>query len=136
MAGNADVFVVLPLLLHTGPSDHPDVAAWPGLLAILGFAMKRLAFANRTLAYTGEAVLPFYILHQNVLLWVGFFVVEWAVPDLAKYLIIALSSLLIIALLYEYAVRRFNALRFLFGMRPVRQAIPTDDLLPATQPGV
>ena len=97
--------------------------------------MKHLAFANRTLAYTGEAVLPFYILHQNVLLWVGFFVVDWAVPDLAKYLIITTSSLLIVMLLYEYLVRRFNALRFLFGIRPLRWAISTDELLPAPQPG-
>jgi len=126
---------VMPLVLHTGPGDHPDITAWPGLLAILGFAMKHLAFANRTLAYSGEAGLPFYILHQNVLLWVGFFVVEWAVPDLAKYLIITLFSLLIIVLLYEYLVRRCNLLRFLFGMRPIRRAISTDELLPATQPG-
>ena len=129
------ILAALPLILHTGPGDHPDITAWPGLLAILGFAMKHLAFTNRTLAYSGEAVLPFYILHQNVLLWVGFFVVEWAVPDLAKYLIITTSSLLIVMLLYEYLVRRFNGLRFLFGMRPLRRAISTDELLPAIQPG-
>ena len=47
--------------------------------------MKHLTFINRFLAYSNDAVLPFYILHQNVLLWVGFFVVGWAVPDLGKY---------------------------------------------------
>jgi glucan biosynthesis protein C len=133
--GLTAVLAALSLVLHSGPGDHPDVTAWPGLLAILGFAIKHLSFANRFLAYSGEAVLPFYILHQNVLLWVGFFVVNWAVPDLAKYLIITLSSLLIIMLLYEYAVRRANVLRFLFGMRPVRRAVSPDELLPVAPAG-
>jgi glucan biosynthesis protein C len=131
--GLTALLAVLPLLLHTGPGDHPDITAWPGLLAILGFAMKHLGFGNRFLAYSSEAVLPFYILHQNVLLWVGFFVVTWPIPDLAKYLLIALSSLLLVMLLYEYLVRRANVLRLLFGMRPLRRAALSDDLLPATQ---
>ena len=134
--GLTALLAILPLVLHAGPGDHPDITAWPGLLAILGFAMKHLGFANGFLAYTGEAVLPFYILHQNVLLWVGFFVVNWAVPDLAKYLIIATCSLLIVMLLFEYLVRRFNIiLRFLFGMRPVHPVPLPKDLSPATQPG-
>jgi len=62
-------------------------------------------------------------------------VVDWALPDLAKYLLISLSSLLLIMLLYEYLVRRLNVMRSLFGMRPLRRAVSMDELLPATQPG-
>ncbi len=36
------------------------------------------------LTYATHAVLPFYILHQNVIPWLGFFVVTWPVPELAS----------------------------------------------------
>jgi hypothetical protein len=58
-------------------------------------------------------------MHQTVLLCVGYFVVQWQIPDLLKYGIIAPSSFAIILSLYEFAVRRVNVLRFLFGMRPL-----------------
>jgi len=63
-------------------------------------------------------VLPFYILHQTVILSVAYFVVQWAIPDLLKWLIVVPVSFAIIMLLYEFLVRRFNVMRFLFGMKP------------------
>jgi glucan biosynthesis protein C len=59
-----------------------------------------------------------------VILSVGYFVVQWAIPDLLKFVIIATISFAIIMLLYEFLVRRFNVLRFLFGMRPLKRAAP------------
>jgi glucan biosynthesis protein C len=93
--------------------------AWCWVLAILGFGMKRLNFSTPVLQHANEAVLPFYILHQPVLLCVGFFVVQWAIPDLQKWLIIMPTSFVIIMALYELLVRRFNVMRVLFGMKPL-----------------
>jgi peptidoglycan/LPS O-acetylase OafA/YrhL len=69
-------------------------------------------------------VLPFYIWHQPVLLYVGFFVVQWAIPDLLKWAIIFTASFVIIVTLCEFVVRRFNVMRVLFGMKPIKQATP------------
>jgi hypothetical protein len=44
-------------------------------------------------------------------------VVQWAIPDLLKYLVILGVSFGVIVGLYEYGVRRFNVMRFLFGMK-------------------
>jgi hypothetical protein len=74
-------------------------------------------------------VLPFYVLHQTVLLAVGYFVVGWAIPDLLKYLVIAASSFALIMVIYEFLVRRHNLLRFLFGMKPLRP-VPRSPLRP------
>ena len=93
--------------------------AWCWVLAILGFGMKRLKFNKPILSYANEAVLPFYILHHPVLLSVGYFVVQWAVPAALKFLVIDASSFVIIMALYEFVVRRVNILRFLFGMKPM-----------------
>ena len=52
----------------------------------------------------------------------GFFVVQWPIPDLLKFVVIALTSFAIIMILYEFLVRRTTVLRFLFGMKPLPKA--------------
>ncbi len=99
------------------------------LPAILGFGMQHLTKTTSFLKYAGEAVLPFYILHQSVLICVGYFVVQWAIPDVFKWATILVASFVIIMGLYEYLIRRINILRFLFGMKAVRQAAPAVTLL-------
>jgi peptidoglycan/LPS O-acetylase OafA/YrhL len=107
--------------------------SWCWVLMILGFGMKRLNFSTPVLQHANEAVLPFYILHQPVLLCVGYFVVQWAIPDLLKWAIIMPTSFVIIVTLYEFVVRRFNVMRVLFGMKPLKQAasIATRPVQPA-----
>jgi hypothetical protein len=86
--------------------------------------MKHLNFSKPFLKYANEAVLPFYILHQTVLLCVGYFVVQWAIPDLLKWVIILPVSFVIIMVLYEFLVRRFNVMRVLFGMKLLKPSAP------------
>jgi glucan biosynthesis protein C len=95
------------------------LGSWCCVLAALGFGRKHLNFGTPFLRYANEAVLPFYILHQTVLLCVGYFVVQWAIPDPLKWAIILLVSFPVIMVLYEVLVRRFNIMRFLFGMKPL-----------------
>lgn len=107
-------------------------SSWSWILAFWGLGTQRLTFSNPFLRYANEAVLPFYILHQTVLLTVGFFVVRWPIPDLAKWAVIAPSSFAIILLLYEFLVRRANLVRFLFGMRPLARRKGEPAGVPAT----
>ncbi len=103
--------------------EHTDLLAYLWILAFLGLARHYLNFSTPSLQHANEAVLPFYILHQPVLLSVGYFVLRWAIPDLARYSIIAAGSFAIIMALYELLVRRFNLLRFLFGMKLLARPI-------------
>ena len=75
-------------------------STWCWLFAILGFGMRYLAFDRPVLRYANEAVMPFYILHQTVLLVVGYFVLTWEIHDVLKWAIIFTSSLFIIMALY------------------------------------
>jgi peptidoglycan/LPS O-acetylase OafA/YrhL len=95
------------------------LCTWFWLLTIFGFGFQHLQRTTPFLRYANEAVLPFYILHQPVILTVAFFVVGWAIPDLFKFIIIFSVSLSVVMLLYEFLVRRLNPLRFLFGMKLV-----------------
>ncbi|MBW7992023.1 MAG: acyltransferase family protein [Planctomycetes bacterium] len=88
---------------------------------MLSLGAKYLNFNNKVLAYANEAVLPFYLLHQTVIVCVGWFVIPWNMGILPKFLIIALVSFPLILLLYELPIRRFNVVRFFFGMRPKKK---------------
>jgi len=97
------------------------ICAWFWVLALLGFGSQYLNFNNRFLSYSNESVLPFYILHQTMIIIVGFFVVRWAMGVVPKYLIISTISFVAIMVIYEFVLRRINFFRFLFGMRPSDQ---------------
>lgn len=95
-----------------------SLTAWLWVLAIFGFGMQHLNVQKPFLSYANEAVLPFYILHQPVLLCVGYYVTRWHIPDPAKFLLVSSSSFIILLLVYEFLIRRVNFLRVLFGMKP------------------
>jgi len=102
------------------------IVTWGWLFAFLGLAKRYLNSTNRFLAYANEAVLPFYILHQTVIISIGFCVVQWNMHAGLKYLMISTTSFIGIMLIYELLVRRVNVFRFLFGMRTVRTAQPME----------
>ncbi len=113
--------VIVPLLSPAPADFHDDISSWCWLFAILGFGFKHLNFNTSFLQYANEAVLPFYILHQTVLIVIGYFVLQSPLPDLLKWLIIASTSFISIMGIYEYGVRRVNVLRFLFGLKPLQR---------------
>lgn len=92
-------------------------SAWSLLFAILGFGMRFLAFDRPLLRYANEGVLPFYILHQTVLLGIGYYVMTWEIHDAIKWVIVFISSFIVIITLYTLFIRKLELLRFLFGMK-------------------
>ena len=90
---------------------------WYWLVAILGYGRRLLNFTNRLQRYANEAAYPFYILHQTVIIAVGFFVVRWDLNLWLKFFIIMALAFGLTLLLYEFGVRRTNVTRFLFGMK-------------------
>ncbi len=90
---------------------------WFWLTAIIGFGSRYLTFNHRLLRHANEAVLPFYVLHQTVIIIIGFFIIGWNMNTGVKYLFLAVVSFAIIMSIYEFIVRRVPILRFLFGMK-------------------
>ena len=91
--------------------------SWCFLIVLLGYGSKYLTFNNNLLKYVSQLILPFYILHQTVIITIGFYVVQWDASIASKYLVISTSSLIVIMLIYEILIKRVNILRFLFGMK-------------------
>ena len=90
---------------------------WCWLVAILGFGSMYLNFNNRALKYANEAVLPFYILHQTVIVIIAYYLINWGAGVMVKYLVLSVSSFVVIMALYDLIVKRVGALRFIFGMK-------------------
>lgn len=107
------------------------------LVAIMGFASgsgrggagkgrRELTVMDRAGAYASEAVLPFYVLHQTVIVLLGFYIVEWPIHATLQYLTICVASLGAILAIYDLAVRRTPPTRFLFGMKTQKVGPPLD----------
>jgi glucan biosynthesis protein C len=98
-----------------------SIASWGSVVFLMSLGARYLNFNNRALAYCNEAVLPFYVFHQTVILIVGYFVIRLNMGIFPKFLIVVVLSFAAIMALYEFAVRRSVAMRFLFGMRGLRR---------------
>lgn len=94
---------------------------WNIIFFILSLADKYLNVSNRALKYSSEASMPFYVLHQPVIILLGFFIynLDWAVP--VKLIFLISAAFLIIMGLYEFIIRRVNVLRVLFGLKANRR---------------
>lgn len=86
-------------------------------IAALGFAKHHLNRDSTFRKLANEAIFPFYLLHQPVIVVVGYYVVGLHGPVLLKVLFITLSSFAITSGLYWLVIRRINFLRLLFGMK-------------------
>ena len=101
------------------------ITSWSAVVFVLSIGARYLNTDNRFLVYGNEAVLPFYLFHQTIILCVGWYVIRWDMGLLIKLLIIAAVSFPLIMILYELFVRRFNIVRFFFGMRPKKKPLAT-----------
>ncbi|WP_069188005.1 acyltransferase family protein [Bacillus sp. FJAT-27251] len=98
------------------------IGSWSLILCIFFLAGKYLFFSNRTLQYANEAALPFYILHQPVIVIFGFFIAHLPLPVYIKLLFMMAVSISVILLSYHFIIRQSNMLRFLFGIKAMKKA--------------
>ena len=105
--------------------DHPELAtralsgaaAWGCVLGLLGFAKQHLTAGGPALRYLRESTLPIYILHSPAIVLVGYWVIQLDAGIPEKFALILAGSVGLAMVVYHFAVRRFDPLRVLFGMR-------------------
>jgi glucan biosynthesis protein C len=116
------------------------LAGWAWIVSIMGFAVavshrrdhqlvliqsKGTAplepWWRRGAQYANEAVLPFYVLHEPVIVAAAWVIVRWNAPVVVKYVLLVIVAFAGTLTLYEVLVRRFPITRLLFGMKPRAQ---------------
>jgi glucan biosynthesis protein C len=93
------------------------LCTWCWLIAFLGYFSKYANFTNRIRVYTTGAILPFYILHQTVIVIIGYYVIRLNTSVPVKYTIIVILTYIITFFIYDLVIKRIRPLRFLFGMK-------------------
>ena len=90
---------------------------WFAILTVTGYAAQYLTRSSRFLSYANEAVYPYYILHQSVMMVLAFYIVPLSWPTPVKFMAVLAGMFLGTGLVHEFLIRRFNLIRPLFGMK-------------------
>lgn len=119
--------LVLPAVLYAAGVVPPNNllldavryvgASWYLQLALLSYARHYLTVAHPLTGYWNEAGMPFYILHQPVIIVSGYFLIHLPFSVEALFVLTTAISFVASLLLYHLLIRRSPVLRFLFGMR-------------------
>lgn len=90
---------------------------WFFICTAVAYGARYLNFHNKFLKYANEAIYPFYILHQTVIVVIGYFIIQtgWSVG--VKYLFINAGTLAICIPVYEFVIRRTLITRIMFGLK-------------------
>lgn len=91
--------------------------SWFTVITIIAYGQHHLNRPHPWLSRINEALYPFYILHQTVIIWIGFYIcqLEWSIA--AKFWAIALLTVFSCVGFYVLCIRPFAVMRFLFGMK-------------------
>jgi glucan biosynthesis protein C len=114
--------------IEQAPRTFAELVVWAFLAAagwcwsafMLAVGMRHLDRDSKALRYGQMILLPFFVLHQPVILVVSYFVVQWQMSLWAKLLIVILASFTVTIALCELVIRRVGFLRRLFGMKAQR----------------
>lgn len=92
------------------------LSTWCWIISLMGLAKAFFDLGGKALNYVRESALPIYILHQTVIVSVGFYILKSGIANIPAFMIILVSSLLLTISSYEI-ISHIRPLRFLFGMK-------------------
>ncbi len=96
------------------------IIAWSWIMMLVGYAKKYLDKPHRIHQYINQAIYPYYILHQTIIVILAFYVVKTDESVLAKYLFLVFVTLALCFFMYHTLIMPYNYLRILFGMKPIK----------------
>jgi peptidoglycan/LPS O-acetylase OafA/YrhL len=103
------------------------VDGWCWSLFVVFIGMRFLDFSNKLLEYSQQAIVPFFVFHQPVIIILAYYAVQWPAPLAIKLVFVLAGSFLVTLGIYELLIRRIAPLSRLFGMK-VAPAVRTDSL--------
>jgi peptidoglycan/LPS O-acetylase OafA/YrhL len=102
------------------------IVAWSCSLTAIGYAKRYLNKDHRLRKSANEAIYPFYLLHQPVIVVVASLITEWDLATGWKVLLITGISFSLTIMIYRVLIYPINFMRIIFGMKalPSGQAAP------------
>lgn len=93
------------------------IMAWSCGMTAVGYARQYLNKDSKFRKLANEAIYPFYLLQQPVIVVSGYYITRWDISVLAKVILITGISSGISVSVYWFLIRPFNLLRIMFGMK-------------------
>ena len=104
-----------------------SVNHWAWLLTVIGFAGYWLNRPSEKLKYATAAILPWYILHQTLIIVFAWWLKPLGMPIMIESIVLLSMTLLGCFLGYEL-IRRSSVLRFCCGMPPLKKGLPSSSV--------
>jgi peptidoglycan/LPS O-acetylase OafA/YrhL len=89
----------------------------------VGYGKKYLNRKHKVLDYINQAVYPFYILHQTIIVILVFYVVQVNETIGMKYIFTVVLAFCISMSIFHLFIRPYAVTRFLFGMKPKKKVV-------------
>ena len=89
---------------------------WFWIIAIFGWGHRLLNRPSAWLSYATQAVYPWYILHQTVIIVIGANLARYSLGPVVEPVLVLGGTIAGCYVLYEYVIRRVRVLQPLFGV--------------------
>lgn len=93
------------------------LVGWTLVTTLLGYGQVWFNKKSRLLQLCNEAIYPFYILHQTVIVVLGYYVIQLNTSVILKLSLLLFTSFPLILILYRLFILPFKLPRLLFGMK-------------------
>lgn len=100
---------------------------WLWIITILGWGRQLLNRPFHWLPYATEAVYPWYILHQTIILTVGYELSQLQLGAVMESALVLIATFAGCLLIHEFLVRRIAWLRMLFGLQIGKRRLEPSD---------
>jgi len=90
--------------------------AFSWIMYFVALFSEKMNFKSSILPEANNSILPIYVLHQSIIVAVGYYVVQLNLGSLIEFLIILITTILTCLLLYKF-LKRHAVLKTLFGIK-------------------
>jgi hypothetical protein len=91
--------------------------SWFTVITVIAYGQHYLNRPHPWLSKINEGLYPFYILHQTVIIWIGYYICQlnWSIA--LKYWAVSFLTLMSCVGFYLILIKPFNTIRLVFGMK-------------------
>ena len=110
------------LTIHSIHQTISIFVGWFWVVTLVAYGQRYLNQSNAWLSAMSEGIYPFYILHQTVIVIIGYYIcqLQWSIA--AKFWSINFLTLAFCVTFYFLCIRPFNIMRIPFGLKLKRRA--------------
>ncbi|EZH73006.1 hypothetical protein ATO12_18490 [Aquimarina atlantica] len=100
------------------------LVSWTSIISILGYGQIWFNKPSIVLNILNEAIYPFYILHQTIIVVLGYYIIQLNVNISLKILVLIFTTFPLIIIIYRFLIYPFTIPRILFGMKKKKLKLP------------